>query len=140
MDAALLSSSDANGLSVFHIAYRVRLGILQRDERDDKVAHSLGGEGLVLRGNIGKKGGIAQVHLVTTLLEGYAKHLLVLDGSRAVGGVDLDNIVGAFAFCLQYVEGLGGKVGGNNAVAYLALDKGGGSNVASVAQGYKVAV
>lgn len=52
VDAALLSGTDTDSLSVLHIAYGVRLGILQCDKGDDEVALCLGSEGLVLGGDV----------------------------------------------------------------------------------------
>ena len=53
--AALLSGTDAYGLSVLHVAYRVALSVLQRDKTYYKVALSLFGECLVLCGYILKE-------------------------------------------------------------------------------------
>ena len=73
MDAALLTGSDADGLSVFHVAYGVALGVFQRDEGDDEVALGFGSEGLVLRGDVFKECGVVELDLVAALLAGDAK-------------------------------------------------------------------
>lgn len=57
VDAALLTSTDTDGLTIFHIAYRVALCVFQRDERDDEVALCLCCECLVLVGMSSNKAG-----------------------------------------------------------------------------------
>ena len=140
MDAALLPGTDADGLAVLHVAHRIGLGVLQRDEGNHQVAACLGGERLVLRGHILKKCGVVKGNLVAPLLEADAKHLLGLQRGGAVGRVNLDDAVGALALLPQYLKRLGGVVGGNDAVAHLALDDKGGGAVARVAQGDEVAI
>ena len=138
--AALLSGADADGLSVLHVADAVRLRIFQRDERDDEVAPCLGRKGLVLGGDILKQRGVVQLDFVAPLLEGHAEALLALYRLRLVRGVYLDDVVRTLALLLQYLDGLGGIVGGYHAVAHLALQQQGGGLVARVAQRHEVAV
>ena len=140
LPAALLAGAYAYGLSVLNVAYRVALRVLKGYEADDKVALSLGGERLVLRGYVVEQCRVVKAHLVASLLEGYAVDLLVLDRSRGVRRVYLDDVIRALALLLKYGEGLGSVVGGDDSVAHLALKERGGGLVAGVAQGYEVAV
>ena len=82
MDAALLSGTNADGLSVLDVAYRVRLGVLQRDKCNNQVALGLGRERLVLGGDILKQGRVVQLAFVASLFEGPANALLGLDGCK----------------------------------------------------------
>ena len=140
VDTALLSCADADSLSVFDIAHRVRLSVLQRNERDDKVALCLVCEHLVLCGNVLKQSWVVELHLVASLLEGHAKHLLVLNGVRTIRGIDLYNVVCALALVFKNLKRLRSKVGGNHAVAHLTFDQRSSSDIAGVAQSHEVAV
>ena len=113
VDTALLTSADTDGLSVLHVAHRVRLGVFQCDQCDNQVAFGLRCEGLVLRGHILKEGIIIEFDLVTALFEGDAEHLFALDGLRHVGGINLNHVVGTLALVFQDLDGLRGEVGGN---------------------------
>ena len=86
MDAALLSGTDTDSLSVLDVADGVRLGVLQRDEGDNQVALGLSGEGLVLCGDVLKQGRVVQLDLVASLFEGHAEALLALNGLGLVVG------------------------------------------------------
>ena len=68
------------------------------------------------------------------MFESYAEHLLAFYGSWFIGRVYLYDIIVAFALLLQYMESLWCIVRGYDTIAYLAVDKSGGSFVASVAQ------
>ena len=121
VDTALLAGTNTDGLSVLDIAYRVRLGVLQRDESNNQVALGLGRERLVPCGDIFKQGGIVQFDFVTSLFEGHTEALLRLNGGRLVRRINLDNIVGALTLILQYFDSFGCIVGSNDTVADLAL-------------------
>ena len=140
MDAALLACSDTDGLSVFHIAYRVTLCVLQCDEGDNQVALSLWRKGLVLCRHVLEERIVVELDLVASLLEGDAEYLLALDGLRLVGGIDLDDVIGTLALVLQDLDGLRCEVGSYHAVAHLALQQLGCRGVAGVAQGYEVTI
>ena len=140
MDAALLTRSDANGLTVLHVADTVGLCIFQCDEGDDEVATCLGGEVLVHCGDVLEEGGVVKANLVAALLKGDAEDLLALDGLGTVGRVYLDDIVRAFAFLLQDGQRLGGEVRGDDTIADLTLDEQRGGLVAGVTQGNEVTI
>ena len=140
VDAALLTGTDADGLSVFHVADGVRLRVFQCDKGDNEVATGLLGEGLVLGGNVFEQGGVVETDLVAALLEGDAEDLFALNGSGTVGRVDLDDVVGAFALVFQNLDGFGRIVGCNHTVAHLALEQGGGGRVAGVGESHEVAI
>ena len=123
VDTALLTGTDTDGLTVLHVADRVRLRILQGDQGDDQVALGLRGEGLVLRRDVLEEGIVVELDLIAALLEGDAEHLLALDGLWHVAGVYLNHIIGALALVLQYLNGLRGVVRGNHTVAHLALQQ-----------------
>ena len=103
VDAALLSGTDADGLSVGGVADAVRLGILQGDECDDEVAACLRRERLVLRGDVVEGLGVVEAYLVASLLEGDAEDLLVLQRCGAIVGVDADDVVGALALLAEHL-------------------------------------
>ena len=140
MDAALLSGTDSDGLSVFHIAYAVALCVFQRNQRDDEVAAGFIGESLVLGGDVLEEGRGVELDFVATLLESDAKDLFALQWVGCVGGVDTDDIVSALALGAQDVECLGRIAGGNHSVAHLTLQQCGCHGVASVAQSHEIAV
>ena len=140
VDAALLTSTDTDGLTVLHVAYRVRLCVLQGDEGNNQVATCLFGECLVSRGYVLEERGVVQLYLVASLLEGDAKDLLAFDGRGLVRRVNLDDVVGALAFLAQNLQGFLCVAGRNDAVAHFALDDEGRCLVAGVAQGDEVAV
>ena len=132
MDTALLTGTDADGLTVLHVADGVRLCVFQRDEGDDQVALGLRGKGLVLCGDVLEEGIVVELDLVAALFEGDAEDLLALDGLRHVVRVNLDHIISSLAFVLQDLDGLGGIVGGNHTVRNLALQNLGGHSVAGI--------
>ena len=140
MDAALLTGTDADGLSVLHIAHGVRLRVLQRNQANHQVAACIVGECLVLSGDVLEQGRVVEANLVASLLERDAEHLLALDGSRTVVGIDADDVVRSLALCTQNLECLGRVVGSDDAVAHLALDDEGRGLVAGVAQRDEVTI
>ena len=90
---------------------------------DDKVALGLVGERLVLCRYVLEQCRVVKAHLVASLLEGYAEHLLVLHGSGGVLRVYLNDVVCALALNLQYFECLGGVARSYDTVADLALER-----------------
>ena len=140
MNTALLSGTDADGLTVLDIAHGIALGVFQGDQTDDEVALGLVGKCLVLCGDMLKQGRVVELHLVASLFKGDAEHLLAFNGGRHIVRVDLDDIIGALALVVQYLQGLGGIVGCNDAIAHLTLDECGRGCIAGVAQCHKVAV
>ena len=140
VDAALLAGTDADSLTVLDVADAVRLGVLQGDEGDDEVALGISREGLVLSRDILEEGGIVETDLVAALFESDAKALLGLNGSRLIGGVNLDDVIGALALILQDLDSLWRIVGGNHTVAHLTLQDEGGGGIARVREGYEVAI
>ena len=140
VDTALLTGTDTDGLSVLHVADRVRLGIFQGDKGDDQVAFGLWGKGLVLGGHILEEGIVVEFDLVTALLKGDAEHLLALDRLRHVGRINLNHIIGTLALILQDLDSLRGEVWGDHTVAYFTLQQFGGGGVAGVRERHKVTV
>jgi hypothetical protein len=140
VDTALLTGTDADGLTVLNIAYGVRLGVFQCDECYLQVADSLRCEGLVLGGHVFEELWVGEVDVVAALLKGDAKDLLVLNGLGDVVGVYLDDAVGTLALLLEDFQSLGSVVGCDDAVADLALDESCCSLVAGVAEGAEVSV
>ena len=140
VDAALLPCTNADGLTVLHIADRIGLGVFQCDKRNLQVAFGFRRKVLVLGWNVLEKVVARKVYLVSALLKGNAKDLLTLNGSRLVGRVYLDDIVSALALFTQDAECLLGIARSNDAVADFTLDEQCGSLVASVTQGNEIAV
>ena len=140
MDTALLTCADADGLTVLHVADRVRLRIFQRDEGDDQVALGLGSEGLVLCGHILEEGVIVELDLVATLFESDTEYLLPLNRFRLVVGVYLNDVIGTLALVFQNLDGLGRIVRSDHTIAHLALQQLGGSGVAGVAESHEVTI
>ena len=140
MYAALLSCSDAYGLSVLDIAYGVALSILKGYKGDDEVALGLVGECLVLCGDVLEECGVVESYLVASLLEGDAEHLLALYGRGGIVRVNLYYVVCSFALVLEYLQCLISISRCYHSVADLPLDKSGGGSVANVAQCNEVAI
>ena len=140
MDTTLLTSADADGLSVFHIADAVRLRIFQRNQCDNQVALCLCSECLVLGGDVFKQGRIVEFNLVTSLFEGNAKALLSLNGSRLVVRINLNDVIRTLALVFQYLNRLGSIVRSNHTIAHFALQQQRCRCVASVAQCYEIAI
>ena len=140
VNAALLSRTDTDGLSVLGVAHGVALRIFQRDERNAQVADSLGREGLVVGRNVFKEGIGGEVDVVASLLEGNAEHLLALQRFGAVVGVYFKDAIRALALGAEHFEGFFRKVGGNHAVAHFALDEQCSGKVAGIGKGDEIAV
>ena len=140
VDAALLTGSDADSLSVLDIADAVALCIFQCDEGNLQVADRLRSEVLVLRRNLLEEFRVVEIAVVAALLKGDAEDLLVLDRFGYIVRVDLDDAVSTLALGLEDFQGFGCVVGCDDAVADLTLDESGGSFVAGVAQCTEVAI
>ena len=97
MDAALLSGTDADGLSVLHIAHAVALGVLEDDEGDDEISLGLITEVLVFCWDIREERIIVKLDVIAPLLEGNAENLSPCDGCGNVIWIYLDDIISAFA-------------------------------------------
>ena len=101
MDAALLSSSNTNRLSVLDIANRITLRVLQSNQRNDEITLSILGECLILCRHILEECWVIQFHFVTTLFKCNTEDLLLLDSCRNIVWVNLDNVVCALTLILQ---------------------------------------
>ena len=85
MNAALLAGTDANGLPVFHVTYRIALCVFKDDECNDEVSACIGWDVLALGGNVGKQRSIIQPYLISALFKCNAKYLLAFNGVRTIG-------------------------------------------------------
>ena len=140
MDAALLSGTDADSLTILDIAHRIGLRVLERDKRNHQVATRLGGEDLILRGDILEKGGVVEADLVASLFKGDAEHLLTLDGLRTISGVYLYYIIRSLALFLKNLQRSGRIVRSDDTIGDLTLDEQCRGLVASIAQRNEVAI
>ena len=140
VDAALLTGTDTDGLTILDVAYRVALCIFQCDESDDEITLCISREVLVLCRDVLEECWVVQFHLVATLLEGDTEHLFALDRSRSVVRVDLDDVVSTLALLLQDFDSLWGIARSDDAIAYLTLDEEGCSLVTHVAQCHEVTI
>ena len=77
---------------------------------------------------------------VALLLEGNTEYLLVLQQLRLVVFINLNDVVGSFAFALQNGKSLFGITGCDNAVGNLACQHFGSLHVANIGQSNKVAI
>ena len=133
VDARLLSGADADGLSALGVADRIGLRIFERNQRDEQVALGLLRQVLALCDDVGKHFGI-DFHLVASLLEGDAEHLLCFDGRGDVIRVDCDDIVAALALLLEDFQRRVGIAGRKDPVGDLVLDGARGGLVADVGE------
>ena len=140
VDTALLTGTDTDSLSVLHIAYRVRLSVLQGDEGDNQVALGLCCKSLVLGGNVLKQCRVVEFNLIASLFESDTKHLFALDGLRLIAGINLNHIISTLTLILQNLDCLRSIVGSNHTVAHLTLQNLRCGSVASVRQGYEVTI
>ena len=140
VDTALLSGSDADGLSVLHVTYGVTLRVLQGDEGDHQIAFGLVGKRLAGRGDVFEQSRVVQFDFIASLLECDAEHLFAFYRFGNIVGVYLDDVVSTFAFLTQDLERLLRVVRSNHPVADFTFDEGGGGGIASVAQCDEVAV
>ena len=139
MDAALLARAHADGLAVLGVADGVRLGVFERDERNDHVALRVIGKRLIFGDDV-RKQRLVDLAVVASLLEGHAEDLLLLLRGGNVGGGNLHDVVLAALFCLQDGERLLTERGGDDAVGDFALEILGGGGVALVGERGPVAV
>ncbi len=139
MNAALLTGANADCLTVLHVAYRIGLGIFEGDERDDKIATSLGGKILVLGGDVGEERIVVEIDFITSLFESNTIDHLALNGSRAVGWIHLNDAVGSLALGLKNGEGLGFVAWGNDTITHFAVDETGSSHIAYIGECNEVA-
>ena len=140
MDAALLSGTDADGLSVLHIAHRIALGVFQCDERNHQIAFGLLAERLIDSGDIGKQIVRIELDFVTLLFKSDAEHLLALNGLGTITGIDFDHVVGSFAFIAQDINGFGSESGSDDAVAYLTFEECCRGRITHIAQCHEITV
>ncbi len=138
MDAGLLTCADADGLPVRGVADGIRLGVFQRDQRNNEVADSGFRQVLVLRNDVGQQGAV-DAEIVAALLEGDAEDLLALRFSGDVIGIDFNDVVFPVPFGFQDLKGLGLIARSDHAVGNLALDQLGRGDVADVRKGDPVA-
>ena len=120
VDAALLARTHADGLAVLGVADGVRLGVFERDERNDHVALRIIRKGLIFGDDVLQKG-LVDLEVVASLLEGNAEDVLLFLRGGNVGGVDLYDVVLAALFRLQDSERLLAERGGDDAVGDLAF-------------------
>jgi len=121
VDAALLARAHAYGLSVFHIAHGVGLGVFKGNERRGHIQlRALGKHGVF--GDYICKHVCGYFVLVAALLEGDAEHVLVLNGRGDVVGIDAHHVVCAFFLSFQDFQRLGSVARGDDAVGYLVFE------------------
>ena len=140
VDAALLSGADTDSLAVLDVADGVALSVFECDEGDAEVALGGFGERLVACGDIVEEVVARKVDFVASLFEGDAIDLLVLDGGRAIVGINAEHDVGALAFLAEDGERLVRVSRCDDTVAHFALDEKGGCLVAGITEGDEVAV
>ena len=140
VNAALLSGTNADGLAVLDIAYRVRLCILQGNQRNHQVATGGLREILGLGRHIFKKAVCREVYLIAALLESDAKYLLAFDGGRHIVGVDANDIISTLTLGLEDFKRFFGEGGSNDTVGNLGLDEQCRITVADIAQGNEITV
>ncbi len=110
VDAALLAGAHTDGLAVLHVAHRIGLGILQRDERHDHVDLRRFRNFLVLGHHVFQQR-LVDLEVVVALLEGDAEDVLQLEFRGLVSGIDLDDVVLALLLGLEDLERLVGVTG-----------------------------
>ena len=133
----LLSGADADGLSVFHKADRVGLGVFQGNQGDLQISQSALRQILVLCHNVGQQG-IVDGQLLSSLLKADAENLLVLQGSGNIVLIDLDHAVVAVFLGFQDFQSLLGISGGDDAVGNLSLNERSGIFIADIGQRNKI--
>ena len=94
---------------------------------------------MILRDNVFQKR-FVDFELVAPLLEGDAKHILVLHRRGAVGRVDLHNVVIALSLALEHLERFRLITGGDHTIGHLAGDELCRGHVAGLGEGNPVAV
>jgi len=137
MNSGLLTCAYADSLSVNCKANGVGLGILEGDERDDKIADSRLGHILILCHDICEKLAV-DLEIISALLEGDAVDLLMLYGCGNVIGIDLYDIVSTLSLGLEDLKRLGLIAGSDDTVGNLTLDKASCGHVANVGKSHPV--
>ena len=138
VDTGLLPRADADGLPVHRVAHGVRLGVFQRDERNEQVAARTLGQVGVLCHKLFKKRPV-DAAVVMPLLKRHTEHLLALERGGFISGIDLHNVVAALALGAQDLKRLRLIARSNDAVGHLALDELRRCHVAHIRQGDPVA-
>jgi len=101
MDPRLLAGADAYRLAFFHKTNGIRLGILQRDQRDEQVPLAFRGYRLIRGGDI-RQQFFPQDDIVAPLLKFHPEYRFAFNILRFIRRVDLDDGVAAFALAFQY--------------------------------------
>ena len=99
VDAALLARAHADGLTVFHIADGVGLGVFERDEGKEHIALCALGQVFIFGDDV-REQALIDFAVVVPLLKGDAENILLLQRRGSVGGVDLHDVVFAALFRL----------------------------------------
>ena len=94
---------------------------------------------MILRDDIFQKR-LVNFQLVAPLLEGDAKHILVFHRRRAIGRVDLHDVVVPLALPLEHLERFRLIAGGNHAIGYLAGNELCRGHIAGLGESNPVAV
>ena len=139
VDAALLSCTDTDGLTVLDVAHRVRLGIFERDKSNHEVATSCIRNLLIGSRDVLEKSIVVKIDLVASLFKGNTEDHLALYWSWLVFRIDLDYAISTLALCLKHCESLWLKTWSDDTVAHLTVDELGCSEVAHIAQCDEVA-
>ena len=113
------------------------MGIFERDEGDDEVAHSIRRELFILGYKIFKQMR-ADLEIVASLLKGDAVYLLGFDLLGNEIGVDLHDIVVSFSLAFENFKSFRLIAGGDHAVRHLALNHESRGDVADIGQGYEI--
>ena len=137
VDTGLLAGADADGLAALDEAYGVGLGILEGDEGDRHIIAGCGGQVFVLSHNVGEKS-VVDNKLIAALFKSDTVDLLLLDGSRNVVGIHLQDAVVALLFALEDLQGVVVICGGDDAVGDFGLDQVCGAGIALVGQGDEI--
>lgn len=128
----LLARTDADHLAISGIAYRVRLGILQRYGRNLQIPQSVRAEFLVLGDHIREQVRI-DLHVVSTLLQRQPEDRSGLDCVRLVFvHVESQHTVIAALLLAQNVQCFWLVAGRDNTVRDLAADDSGGDHIADI--------
>ena len=137
MDTGLLAGSDTDGLSPLHIAYGIRLGIFQRNQRDLHVDQCILRNLPIHRDHIGKEISV-YIQLVTPLFERNSVHLLPLYRRWPISFIDLNHIIISALFRLQQGKRLLRIAGRNNSVRDFPFDQPGRILIAYIGQRDKI--
>ena len=103
MNAGLLASADADGLTVFGIADRIGLRVFECNQGNQQVAFGLGRDVFVFRRDF-LEAFLRQLDFVALLFKGDAEDLFFLEFFRLVVRVHLENQISALAFRLENLQ------------------------------------